>query len=157
MAFGKIEQRQVHLLVPAEAWTNLPPRHMTPSLYLYFACESIEQTYSDGVMYLCCVDTLPLTFGASSLPHIPLHLKTNFLSMITDLTTCCTSTDGPHCGDWYFANGTRLSFTAPKVDTFEVRETQRVDIRLTVMITHQVVSTAVIFQLVQSMMILTPQ
>ena len=57
----------------------------------------------------------------------------------------------------YFANGTRLSFTAPKVDTFEVRETQRVDIRLTVMITHQVVSTAVIFQLVQSMMILTPQ
>ena len=58
----------------------------------------------------------------------------------------------------YFANGTRLSFTAPKVEfTFEVRETQRVDIRLTVMLTHQVVSAAVIFQLVQSMMILTPQ
>ena len=58
----------------------------------------------------------------------------------------------------YFPNGTRSSFTAPKVEvTFEVRETQRVDIRLTVMLTYQVVSTAVIFQLVQSMMILTPQ
>ena len=48
---------------------------------------------------------------------------------ITDLTTCCTDSDGPHRGDWYFPNGTRLPFAAPNIDTFEVREPQRVDIR----------------------------
>ena len=46
----------------------------------------------------------------------------------TDMTTCCTSTDGLHRGGWYFPNGTRLPFTVPNVDTFEIRETQRVDI-----------------------------
>ena len=29
----------------------------------------------------------------------------------TDLPTCCTNTDGPHRGDWYFPGGTRLPFS----------------------------------------------
>ena len=41
---------------------------------------------------------------------------------ITDLATCCTSGDGAYRGDWYFPDGTILPFTAPDVDTFEVRE-----------------------------------
>ena len=45
---------------------------------------------------------------------------------ITDLTTCCTSTVGPHRGDWYFPDGTRLPFPGGG-DIFEARETQRVD------------------------------
>ena len=45
----------------------------------------------------------------------------------TDLTTCCTSTDGSHRGDWYFPNGTRLPFPLI-VGIFETRKTQRVDI-----------------------------
>ena len=48
---------------------------------------------------------------------------------ITDLSTCCTSTDGGHRGDWYFPNGTRLPFNAPDVDIYEFRDAQRVDIR----------------------------
>ena len=40
---------------------------------------------------------------------------------ITDLTTCCTSTGGPHRGDWYFPNGTRLPFPASNVDTYSMR------------------------------------
>ena len=48
---------------------------------------------------------------------------------ITDLGTCCTNAQGSHKGDWYFPNGTRLPFPAPNVDTYEVRETQRVDLR----------------------------
>ena len=48
---------------------------------------------------------------------------------ITDLTTCCTSTNGAHRGDWYFPDGTRLPFAASNVDTFEHRVSQRVDIR----------------------------
>ena len=48
---------------------------------------------------------------------------------ITDLTTCCSPSDGGHRGDWYFPNGNRLPFPAPNVDTLETRVSQRVDIR----------------------------
>ena len=29
----------------------------------------------------------------------------------TDLVTCCSGSQGQHRGDWYFANGTRLTFS----------------------------------------------
>ena len=44
----------------------------------------------------------------------------------TDLSTCCSGPQGPHRGDWYFPNGTRLPFSG---DIFERREAQRVDLR----------------------------
>ena len=47
----------------------------------------------------------------------------------TDPSTCCTSGNGAHHGDWYFPNGTRLPFAAPDVDTYEFRWAQKVDIR----------------------------
>ena len=49
----------------------------------------------------------------------------------TDLTTCCLSIDGIHRGDW-FAPGSemRLPFiTDASADIYEVRRSQRVDIR----------------------------
>ena len=46
----------------------------------------------------------------------------------TDLSTCCRRTDGPHRGDWYFPNGTRLSFAGGS-DTYEVRISKGVDLR----------------------------
>ena len=45
---------------------------------------------------------------------------------ITDLSTCCSDAQGPHRGDWYFPNGTRLPFSG---DIFEQRVAQRVDLR----------------------------
>ena len=45
----------------------------------------------------------------------------------TDLSTCCTNVDGPHHGDWYFPDGTRLGF-AGGGDIFEDRGSQRVDL-----------------------------
>ena len=46
----------------------------------------------------------------------------------TDLYSCCSGGDGPHRGDWYFPDGTRLPF--PGVgDITEARVAQRVDIR----------------------------
>ena len=51
------------------------------------------------------------------------------IQCITDLTTCCTSTDGAHRGDWYFHDGTQLPFAAPNVDTYETHVPQGVDIR----------------------------
>ena len=45
---------------------------------------------------------------------------------ITDLSTCCSNTEGDHRGDWYFPDGTRLGFTG---DIFEGRGPQRVVLR----------------------------
>ena len=47
----------------------------------------------------------------------------------TDLDTCCNSTQGPHRGDWYFPNGTRLPFPGGNNVIIESREAQRVDLR----------------------------
>ena len=44
----------------------------------------------------------------------------------TDLSTCCTSDQGVHRGDWYFPDGNRLQFND---DILESRGAQRVDIR----------------------------
>ena len=48
---------------------------------------------------------------------------------ITDLTTCCRGAEGAHRGDWYFPDGTRLPFNGLNVGIYEIRETQRVDLR----------------------------
>ena len=45
---------------------------------------------------------------------------------ITDLATCCSGTDGPHRGDWYFPDGTRLPFNGDNVGIYEFRVAQRV-------------------------------
>ena len=47
---------------------------------------------------------------------------------ITDLSTCCSGTEGPHRGDWYFPDGTRLPFPGAG-NIFEHRDANRVDIR----------------------------
>ena len=47
---------------------------------------------------------------------------------ITDLSTCCTGTQGIHRGDWYFPDGDRLPFSIGG-DIFEARVAQRVDLR----------------------------
>ena len=43
----------------------------------------------------------------------------------TDLQSCCSSFEGPHRGDWYFPNQTRLPFTG---DVYESRGHQRVNL-----------------------------
>ena len=45
----------------------------------------------------------------------------------TDLSTCCSATEGPHRGDWYFPNGDRLPFPDGS-DILESRNYQRVDL-----------------------------
>ena len=46
----------------------------------------------------------------------------------TDSEFCCRSSQGPHRGDWYFPNRTRLPFPGSS-DFFESRQAQRVDLR----------------------------
>ena len=71
---------------------------------------------------------------------------------ITDLSPCCSGTDGPYRGDWYF-HGTRLPFLTSLRDVV-LREFIYV---VGTMLPHQLVSIAVIFQLLLSMIILTSQ
>ena len=48
----------------------------------------------------------------------------------TDLMTCCAKTDGPHRGDWYFPDGTKLPFISnKKPPLYENRKSRRVDLR----------------------------
>ena len=55
----------------------------------------------------------------------------------TDLTACCATAQGPHRGDWFFPNNSRMSFSVVisgnvnlyKPDIYEVRGAQRVDLR----------------------------
>ena len=47
----------------------------------------------------------------------------------TDLSTCCTSGQGVHRGDWWFPYGTRLHFSMDGGNIFEARGDQRVDLR----------------------------
>ena len=46
----------------------------------------------------------------------------------TDLSTCCSGGQGPHRGDWYFPDGTRLPFSG---DIYEGRGPQTVDLQRT--------------------------
>ena len=46
----------------------------------------------------------------------------------TDLTTCCSNSDGAHRGDWYFPDGNRLPFPQ-STGIYEARDSQRVDLR----------------------------
>ena len=48
---------------------------------------------------------------------------------LTDLESCCTGAVGPHRGDWYFPDGTRLPFAGDYSDIYESRYAQRVDLR----------------------------
>ena len=48
----------------------------------------------------------------------------------TDFSTCCKNAQGSHRGDWYFPNGTRLSFTGIGV-IYETRVAQRVNLSRT--------------------------
>ena len=47
----------------------------------------------------------------------------------THLSTCCTYSQGPHRGDWYFPDGTRLPFSGDGGDIYEDRDAQRIVIR----------------------------
>ena len=50
----------------------------------------------------------------------------NSVQCHTDLSTCCSGSQGSHRGDWYFSNGTILPFSG---DMYKVRGAQRVDLR----------------------------
>ena len=53
----------------------------------------------------------------------------NNVKCITDLNNCCTNSQGPHRGDWYFPDGDRLLLVFSGDDIFEARGAQQVALR----------------------------
>ena len=47
----------------------------------------------------------------------------------TDLSSCCSSSQGIHRGHWYFPDETKLQLASPELDIFERHVAQRVTIR----------------------------
>ena len=55
------------------------------------------------------------------------YSDSNSVQCHTDLTTCCSGREGPHRGDWYFPDGTKLPFSGGG-DIFQSRRAQRVEV-----------------------------
>ena len=80
--------------------------------------------------------TIPyLTFMGNNIPnhsYVDLNTveteNTTDVQCHTDLDTCCSGTEGPDRGDWYFPNGNRLPFSG---DVFEGRGPQLVVLQYT--------------------------
>ena len=47
----------------------------------------------------------------------------------TDLSTCCTGSEGDHRGDWYFPNGNALRGSGGSGDIYRSRSAQEVHLR----------------------------
>ena len=80
-----------------------------------------------------CEQTFPyVSFMGQILPdHSYVDLNTVDSDSVlchTDLSTCCSGSQGYHRGDWYFPGGDRLLFSG---DMYEARGAQRVDLRRT--------------------------
>ena len=98
-------------------------------LWLMLFCWSVGEVY--------CQQTFPrLSFMSQTLAnHSYVNLSlvgrpdaagSEGVQCITDLSTCCSPSDGAHRGDWYFPDGDRLPFNSPNVGIYEIRVAQRV-------------------------------
>ena len=74
-----------------------------------------------------------LTFMGNNIPNhsfVDLNAVGNVniqsVQCYTDLTTCCSGTQGPHRGDWYLPNGNRLPFSG---NMYEGRTDRHVDLQ----------------------------
>ena len=68
------------------------------------------------------------TLANHSYVNLSLVRNDNSVQCHTDLSTCCSRKQGPHRGDWYFPNGTRLPFPPGHGNSYENRDNQSVDL-----------------------------
>ena len=88
-----------------------------------------------------CQQTFPYVsfMGQTLVNHSYVDLSTvgnssngsNSIQCHTDLGTCCSGSQGPHRGDWYFPDGTVLPFAGDSVPIGLGRSAQIVTIRRT--------------------------
>ena len=99
-------------------------------LWLMMVCWTVGEVYCQTSPY---VSFMNQTLANHS--YVDLSLVGNDLSgsdsiqCITNHYGCCSVTEGPHRGDWYFPDGTRLPFFTDDGNISESRGSQRVDLR----------------------------
>ena len=108
----------------SQYFTSMPPMKISAVcvlLSLCLHCQSQELPYvrfmGNVLMNHSYVD-LSLVGGS----------KSNNVSCLYNLGTCCSSAQGVNRGDWFFPNGTRLNFQNTGGDVEEIRGFQRVDL-----------------------------
>ena len=96
-------------------------------LWLMLVCWSVGEVYCQTFPYVSFMDQTLANHYYVDISQVGDDLSgSDSVQCITDLRTCCRGADGPHRGDWYFPDGTRLPFSR---DIYEQRGDQRVDLR----------------------------
>ena len=99
-------------------------------VWLMLFCWSVGEVYCQTFLYVSFHGQTLANHSYVDLSQVGDHGGDSF-ECHTDLTTCCTTIEGPHRGDWYFPNGTRLPFSAGILfdNIYEHRDAQRVELR----------------------------
>ena len=90
---------------------------------LLFFCSVIEVNSIQTFLYISFMDQTLVNHD-----YVDLNGGNDVLC-ITDLTTCCSASQGPHRGNWHFPNETRLSLPTSDTDIFESRGSLSVSLR----------------------------
>ena len=94
-------------------------------LCLIFALVKVHHTDAARAPYI--------SFGGSTLAN---HSYVNLTAVWsvrchTDMNKCCSSSEGPYRGDWYFPNGSRLLFSTSRHPIYEGRRAKIVVLHYT--------------------------
>ena len=85
---------------------------MRPIAALLLCLLSTEvEVHSQPAPYLTFMDNNIPNHSFVDLKTVGTYININSVQCHTDLNTCCSGTQGPDRGDWYFPNGNRLQFS----------------------------------------------
>ena len=108
-----MEIRSLLLLSVFELWSLVEVHSQTDYPYVSFMGETLPNH--------AYVDLSLVGSDGSGSDSVQCH---------TDLTSCCTGSQGPDRGDWFFpSNEMKLPFIGPSANIYEARGSQRVDLR----------------------------
>ena len=111
---------------------------MVHCLWLMMFCWSVGEVYCQTFPYVSFMGQTLANHSYVDLSQVGNNGSgSDSVQCHTDLSTCCSSDQGAHRGDWHFPDGTRLPFSRLPFsydgdgysDIYEQRAGQRVDIR----------------------------
>ena len=83
-----------------------------PLLWLVLVCWSVGEVYCQTFPHVSFMSQTLANYSYVNLSLVGDDLSgSDSVQCITDLSPCCSVTEGPHRGDWYFPNETRVYFT----------------------------------------------
>ena len=94
-------------------------------LWLMLFCWSVAEVYCQAFPYVSFMGQTLANHSYVNLSLVGDHHSGESVECVTDLSTCCSNTQGVQRGDWYFPDGTRLPFSGDG-DIYEQRGFQRV-------------------------------